>query len=93
MPTNTLTITGINAAKPREKPYKLSASPYVSLKQARSRRDEAKRAIADSADPQVRGFRVFTQTPAPKPGLGLLRCIGSRAPVARRFARVDAQAS
>jgi hypothetical protein len=24
MPTNTLTITGINAAKPREKPYKLS---------------------------------------------------------------------
>jgi integrase len=84
MPTNTLTITGINAAKPREKPYKLSDGggmyllvnpqgsmywrlkyyfegreklltlgvyPYVSLKQARSRRDEAKRAIADSVDP------------------------------------------
>jgi len=84
MPTNTLTITGINAAKPREKPYKLSDGggmyllvnpqgsmywrlkyyfegreklltlgvyPCVSLKQARSRRDEAKRAIADSVDP------------------------------------------
>ena len=87
MPINTLTNTGINAAKPREKPYKLSDGgglyllvnpqgsmywrlkyyfegrekllalgvyPYVSLKQARSRRDEAKSAVADNVDPGLK---------------------------------------
>jgi hypothetical protein len=82
-----LTNTAIRAARPREKPYKLTDGaglyllvnkngslwwrfkyrfenrekllslevyPHVSLQQARSRRDDAKKAIANGIDPSVK---------------------------------------
>jgi len=53
MAINLLSLAALRAAKPRETLLSLGVHPHVSLRQARSLREEAKKAIAGGVDPSA----------------------------------------